>query len=202
MTEKRLTQTQRRTHTQSAVLASACRLFGRQGYTATSLEDIAHDCGLTIRPIYHYFGNKKALFAAVNEQAEQRILDIVTSEPGNKGASRAWSRFLQLCEDPCFRQTVLIDSPNILGRERWQSSPVVQTLMRQIVKRNCDGMEPADLGTLFRLELQARMTISALAEAALMIAEAPDAAMAKREAHYVVLRLLSLYNEPGVEPDD
>ena len=62
---KRRTQEQRRNESRQAVLDSACRLFGDKGYADTSLEEIAADCGLTIRPIYHYFGNKKALFAAV-----------------------------------------------------------------------------------------------------------------------------------------
>ena len=66
----RRTQAQRRAASRQAVLDSACRLFGEKGYTGTSLEEIAEDCGLTIRPIYHYFGNKKALFAAVNQVME------------------------------------------------------------------------------------------------------------------------------------
>ncbi|MEP1470165.1 MAG: helix-turn-helix domain-containing protein [Halieaceae bacterium] len=56
-----------------ALLDSATRLFGEQGYHNTSLEDIAADCQLTLRPIYHYFGNKKSLFAAVNKRMEQRM---------------------------------------------------------------------------------------------------------------------------------
>ena len=60
-TAQRRTQAQRREETQQAVLDSASRLFGEKGYAGTSLEEIAADCGLTIRPIYHYFGNKKAL---------------------------------------------------------------------------------------------------------------------------------------------
>ena len=70
MSEQRLTQSERRAKSSAAVLASACHLFGSKGYTSTSLDDIARDCGLTTRPIYHYFGNKKALFAAVNAQRE------------------------------------------------------------------------------------------------------------------------------------
>ena len=66
-TPRRRTQAERREESRQAVLDSACRLFGARGYAATSLEDIAADCGLTIRPIYHYFGNKLALFTAVNE---------------------------------------------------------------------------------------------------------------------------------------
>ena len=74
---RRKTQAQRREESSKAVLESATRLFGEHGYADTSLEQIAEDCGLTIRPIYHYFGNKKALFAAVNDAMEARILEAM-----------------------------------------------------------------------------------------------------------------------------
>ena len=64
MSKPRRTQAQRRAETYQQVLDSACRLFGERGYANTSLDDVAAECGLTTRPVYHYFGNKKALFAA------------------------------------------------------------------------------------------------------------------------------------------
>ena len=59
---QRRTQAQRREETQGKVLACARQLFGEKGYQGTALEDIASEAGTTIRPIYHYFGNKEALF--------------------------------------------------------------------------------------------------------------------------------------------
>ena len=99
------------------MLASARRLFGRKGYAETSLEEVASEAGVTIRPIYHYFGSKLELFEAVNDAMEERI---VTSLQETRGDSvGAWQRYLTLCEDPEFRRIVLVDGPNILGRERW-----------------------------------------------------------------------------------
>ena len=78
----RRTQADRRAASRRALLESACRHFGARGYAETSLEDIAADCGLTIRPIYHYFGSKESLFAAVNARMEQRVADaIAAGEP-------------------------------------------------------------------------------------------------------------------------
>ena len=112
--EKR-TQAQRRSETRGLLLESACRLFGEQGYAATSLEEIAEDCGLTIRPVYYHFGSKRALFVAVNELVEQRALRALDSG----SATDAWQAFLALCEDPGVRQIILEDAPDILSRERW-----------------------------------------------------------------------------------
>ena len=184
----RRTQAERRAESRKAVLDAATELFSRQGYAETSLEDIAERCGLTIRPIYHYFGNKKALFAAVNEQMEQRILDSMDVGGGSseEGLKESWRAFLALCDDPAFRQIVLIDSPNVLGRERWTDSPV----MRRARSGSASGTSTASAGG-FRKAFYSRVLMAALAEAALLVAEADDLPMAKEEAEKVLLSLMS-----------
>src|SRR5687768_11146080 len=103
-------QQQRTESTIGLLLESATRLFGERGYAGTSLEDIALDCGLTIGAIYHHFGNKKALFSAVNEAAEQRIIDagkdIAAAHPGHHLLNQ-WQVFMTLCDEPGFRRIVL-----------------------------------------------------------------------------------------------
>ena len=187
--DNRRTQAERRAESRQAVLDSACRLFAENGYAGTSLEDIAADCGLTIRPIYHYFGNKKALFAAVNAEAEQRIIDSIQGVGDLKGTREGlarWRAYLDLCDDPGFRQVVLIDSPNILGRERWGNSPVSLA-----VKSSLAVTEPANKTELFRQSLLHAVVMGAFAEAALTIAEADDIAMAKAEAERLMEVLFS-----------
>jgi AcrR family transcriptional regulator len=186
---KRKTQAQRRAESSNAVLASAIRLFGDKGYANTSLEDIAADCGLTIRPIYHYFGNKKSLFAAVNEAMETRILESMSiGEDGRPGAgiTANWRAYLNLCDDPGFRQIVLIDSPNILGRERWATSPVSEKARKSLAPA---GAAPKELQ--FRAKLVSRVVMASFTEAALMIAEAEDIPRAKREAEELMVELFS-----------
>lgn len=178
------TQAQRRTESRQAVLSSAIRLFGEKGYADTSLDDIAADCGLTIRPIYHYFGNKKALFAAVNEFMEQRILDDMGA--GDASAATHWKGFLDLCEDPAFRQIVLVDSPNVLGRDRWTDSEVTQKTKKAIGKT--EQKSPAQL---FRVQLLNRVILAAYSEAALAVAEAKDTDMARKEAEQLMSKIFA-----------
>lgn len=152
---------QRAQATAGDLLASATRLFGERGYADTTLDDIALDCGLTIGAIYHHFGNKKALFAAVNEAAEQRILDqprpsAADSIDPARDLYRGWRTFLDLCEDPGFRRIVLVDSPNILGRDRWATSSVSRDM---------------EAGANHDQELTLRILRGAMAEAALALAE-------------------------------
>ncbi len=187
--DKRKTQAERRAETRQQVLDSACRLFGKNGYNNTSLEEIASDCGLTTRPVYHYFGNKLALFQAVNDVMASRILAIQREPRSGDKAARfmaIWQAFLDLCDDPGFRQVVLIDSPTILGRERWKKSPVTARAESLLMNQQEEG----GMGH-YRQKLLSRMAIAAMAEAALMIAEADDIQMAKQEAREVVSSILA-----------
>jgi len=183
------TQAQRRAESSQAVLDSACRLFGEKGYAETSLDDIAGDCGLTIRPIYHYFGNKKALFAAVNEVMEERILKSMdegrSAKPGNRILTN-WRAFLALCDDPGFRQVVLVDGPNILGRERWSTS-AVSVKARSLLGIDAK-MSSADQ---YRVTMFNRVVMGAFTEVALMIAESDDVAFAQQEAERLIVQLFS-----------
>ena len=189
---KRRTQSERRAESRQAVLTSALRLFGQKGYADTSLEEIAADCGLTIRPIYHYFGNKKALFTAVNEVMEQRIVDSIQvgdgGEPG-VGIIENWRAYLALCDDPAFRQVVLIDSPNVLGRERWRHSPVSEKA-RAALGRRPRASKPEQ----YRSALLSAAIMGAFTEMALMIAEADDMATAQREAEKLIETLFSRWH--------
>ncbi|HEX2851242.1 MAG TPA: helix-turn-helix domain-containing protein [Acidimicrobiales bacterium] len=56
--------------TRKAILRAAIERFGRDGYRATSVADIARDAGVGGTVAYAYFPNKEALFlAAVDEDA-------------------------------------------------------------------------------------------------------------------------------------
>ncbi len=56
--------------TRRAILAAAIARFGRDGYRATSVADIAREAGVGGTVAYAYFANKEALFfAAVDEDA-------------------------------------------------------------------------------------------------------------------------------------
>lgn len=183
--EKR-TQKERRAETQLAVLESACRLFGEKGYAKTSLDDIASDCGVTITPIYHYFGNKKQLFNAVTERLELELseaLRLSAESAGDFMALETWTAFLDTCKDAKFRQIILIDAPNILGRERWQDSTVVKEVKRLLKPHK---LADTDAGN----ELIARMLLSALAEAAIMIGESGNVESFGMQAYSLLTRLL------------
>jgi len=182
---RRRTQAERRAATRAAVVESACRLFGRKGFADASLEEIAVEAGVTIRPIYHYFGSKLELFEAVNEVMEERIVDSL--QASDSSAMNAWRRYLALCEDPEFLRIVLIDGPSVLGRERWATSAVTRT----VAARFGSGAPRTALEEHKLPDLAARMLTGALTEAALAVAESDDPTRTGREAEALVTALVS-----------
>jgi AcrR family transcriptional regulator len=73
--------------TRAAILAAAIDRFGRDGYRATSVADIARDAGVGGTVAYAYFPNKEALFlAAVDEDAagviNEGLSTVLTGEAG------------------------------------------------------------------------------------------------------------------------
>jgi len=67
--------------TKQSLLSAALKVFSKKGYSATRLEDIALEAGVTRGAIYHHFGGKEALFrelvtersTGVNQLAENIV---------------------------------------------------------------------------------------------------------------------------------
>jgi AcrR family transcriptional regulator len=78
--------------TRRAILRAAVARFGRDGYRATSVADIARDAGVGGTVAYAYFPNKEALFfAAVDEDAAAVIEEGVASTlPAADADVRRW----------------------------------------------------------------------------------------------------------------
>ncbi len=181
----RKTQAQRRQKSRENLLTAATELFGDQGYHQTSLEQIAQRAQLTTRPIYHYFENKIGLFAAVNDKMSERVLNGI--DPAQRDLAHLfsnWKRFLDLCDDDAFRQILLIDGPNVLGRERWINS-AISAHARQLFTSLPSNQSP------FRQQLLSRMVITTFAEAALMIGESEQIEEAKKETEELIHQLLT-----------
>lgn len=95
--------------TRSTLLDAALVVFSRQGYTATRLEDIAQEAGVTRGAVYHHFGGKAELYNALVQERFGRA-NQVWEEALNQGGTplqqlrRVLVRSLQyLEEDPDYR---------------------------------------------------------------------------------------------------
>jgi AcrR family transcriptional regulator len=57
------------------LVLAALDAFGRDGYAAVSVADLARAAGTTTGPLYHHFESKLGLYAFVREDVERRVLD-------------------------------------------------------------------------------------------------------------------------------
>lgn len=81
--------------TRQAILEAAIIRFGRDGFRATSVADVAREAGVGATITYNYFPNKEALFlAALDEDAAGVIAEGVTATLESDSAQ--WSQSLML----------------------------------------------------------------------------------------------------------
>lgn len=61
----------------AAILNHAAGLFARQGYFATSMNDVARECGMSKPSLYHYYRDKYALLLSIVDGHVTRLVDLV-----------------------------------------------------------------------------------------------------------------------------
>ena len=124
-TKRRITKVEQREATRKKLIDTAKKLFSQAGYASVSTENLVSSAGVTRGALYHHFRNKKDLFLAVFEEAQQEIASRIR-EAASK-ASEPWQEllmgseaFLEACIDPRIQQIVTIDAPSILGWDLWR----------------------------------------------------------------------------------
>lgn len=63
--------------TQQEIERAACKLFGANGFVATSMSEIAKIVGVTKASLYYFFGDKSELFLVVLAKALGEVLGAV-----------------------------------------------------------------------------------------------------------------------------
>jgi AcrR family transcriptional regulator len=70
------------------ILGAALALFERQGYAATTMDDVAAAAGISKGSIYNYFQNKQDLFTQLFNQSmsqDEADVDALMSVPSSAG---------------------------------------------------------------------------------------------------------------------
>jgi AcrR family transcriptional regulator len=181
-------QQERTRATRAALLAAARRLFAERGYEDVPADEIAAAAGVTRGALYHHFADKRDLFEAVFEEVEAELTDEVAqilagdSRPMIVSGLRA---FLDICTRPEIVRIALTEAPAVLGWERWREieSRYGLGVVRAVLATN-PAVAPEFLDAL------SHVVVSALIEAALVIAHAPDKKAARDEAEAALTLLL------------
>jgi AcrR family transcriptional regulator len=191
--ESRTRQAQRTEATKARLLAVARRLFVEHGFAGVPAEELVRQAGLTRGALYHHFGGKEGLFAALHEIIQQEVTARINAAAMQ--APDAWAglragchAFLQACVDPEVQRIMLLDAPVVLSWERWREVDARYGLgslkqgLRYAMERGFIAEQPIDP--------LAHLLVGAMNEAAMWIARAPAPDEALRQATVALDALL------------
>lgn len=190
------TQEERTAATQAALVTAARGLFSARGFSAVGTEELARAAGVTRGALYHQFGGKVELFAAVVEQVEQEVVAAIAERMVAAGVDDAAAAlivgvdaWMDACADPEVHQILLIDAPAALGWERWRE--IAQRYGAGLVEGTlAAGMDAGSIPTAPVAPLAA-VLIGALDEGALFAARAEDPTQAAEEVRAVLHALVA-----------
>jgi AcrR family transcriptional regulator len=198
---QRRSQEERARSTRDALVAAARELFTAKGYAAVPADEIVAAAGLTRGAMYHHYADKQALFRDVFEQVE---IDLTAElRAGINPDADIWTntlqslrQFLDICERPEVQQIGLTDAPAVLGWEQWRAIETEHGLGLVLAQLNA----AAAAGQLVDVDIQAlaHIVLSAVIEAALLIAHAANHAAARAMAEHILITLLAgVIKQPG-----
>ncbi|MEH4800066.1 TetR/AcrR family transcriptional regulator [Atlantibacter hermannii] len=135
------------------LIAAARKAFAEKGFAAASMDDITASVGLTRGALYHNFGDKKGLLAAVVAQIDgdmaQRAREMAVS------AGDEWERllaegiaYINMALDEEVRRIVLLDGPAFLGDPaQWPSQNNCLESTRQCISAMLERgiIQPVDV---------------------------------------------------------
>ena len=158
------------------LIAAARRAFAAHGYAAASMDSLTAEVGLTRGALYHNFGDKRGLFAAVVDQIDSEMAQYAKTVGATAGD--AWqgllsegAAYIKRALDPEVQRIVLLDGPSVLGDpSQWPSQNrclhATRSTIEQLIQAGI--LKPVDP------EAAAMLLNGAALNAALWIASSSD----------------------------
>ena len=118
----------KKARTREAIIDAALDLFGRKGFDATTIEDIAAAADVSPRTFFRYFDSKVDLVMAHNEAHGDKIAPLIAARPASEGPLEALRQVMQqmlleLLADPSVVREfqVMMSAPTLrkLAREHF-----------------------------------------------------------------------------------
>ncbi|MEN4609668.1 TetR/AcrR family transcriptional regulator [Pantoea agglomerans] len=165
------------------LIAAARKAFAEKGFAAASMDELTASVGLTRGALYHNFGDKKGLLAAVVAQVDGEMAQ--QAKAAASGVSDAWEKlvaegiaYIRMAVDAEVQRIVLRDGPAFLGDpSQWPSQNSCLEATRETITRLIDSglMKPVDA------DATAHLLNSAALNAALWVASSsePEKALPK-----------------------
>ena len=138
--------------TRAKLIGAARKAFAEKGYAGASMDDLTAAVGLTRGALYHNFGDKRGLLAAVVGEIDadmaQRARQI-GSAAGDlwQGLLAEGAAYIEMARDPEVQRIVRLDGPAVLGDpSQWPSQNACLEETRAAVEQLlADGvLKPVD----------------------------------------------------------
>ncbi|HHA2008161.1 TetR/AcrR family transcriptional regulator [Enterobacter quasimori] len=152
MAAKRRAETMEETRTK--LIAAARKAFAEKGFAAASMDDLTASVGLTRGALYHNFGDKKGLLAAVVTQIDSEMAQGAKHAAAQSGDDQQkllaeGIAYIKMALDEEVRRIVLLDGPAFLGDPtKWPSQNTCLDATREslsdLIERGV--IKPVDVG--------------------------------------------------------
>ncbi|MEQ0564044.1 helix-turn-helix domain-containing protein [Amycolatopsis sp. NEAU-NG30] len=185
----RRTQQDRSAGTKAALVAAARELFAERGYQAVPADEITRAAGVTRGALYHHYADKQGLFRAVVEQLERELTEEVAAAFGRApdaltGMTAGLGVFLDACLRKDVQRISLTDAPAVLGWEVWREIEAEHGL--GLLTELLESARANGLIVEVPVPALAQLILSAVMEAARMIAAAEDPAQTRADVQQVL----------------
>ncbi|GAC1409357.1 MAG: TetR/AcrR family transcriptional regulator [Mycobacterium sp.] len=163
--------------TRAALIAAGRRLFGGNGFRATSVEDLAREARVTTGALYHHFPTKAALFEAVFVQAHTDLMTAAAkaaqqATDGVDELARGFDAFLDGVLRPDIQRILVVDGPAVLGLARY--TELDEQYAHAVIVHSLTAAAQAGTITVEDPETATRLLLGALTRGAMLIANSPD----------------------------
>ncbi|MCC8932107.1 TetR/AcrR family transcriptional regulator [Rhizobium ipomoeae] len=175
------------------LITAARKAFAEKGFADASMDALTAEAGLTRGALYHNFGDKRGLFAAVVNQIDGDM--ALRAKRRGAAAGEGWdallaegAAYIEMALDPEVQRIVLLDGPAVLGDPSlWPSQNSCLQATRQAVEdlMSQGVLKPVDAEAAARLisgaALNAAMWVAASAEPESVLPRAQEAFQALAE---------------------
>lgn len=145
--------------TRTRLLATGRKAFAEKGFAGAYMDDFTADAGLTRGALYHHFGDKRGLFAAVVDEIDSAM--AAQAQEAGKHAGGGWggllaegAAYIEMALQPEVQRIVLLDGPSVLGDpSQWPSqNRCLQATIATLTDLATQGaVKPVDIEALARL---------------------------------------------------
>ena len=153
------TRAEKMEETREKLIAAGRKAFAEKGFAAASMDELTAQAGLTRGALYHNFGDKRGLMAAVVDQIDTAM--AAQAQAAGQKAGGGWAgllaegaAYIEMALEPEVQRIVLLDGPAVLGDPaQWPSqNRCLQATIETLRALEAEGLiKPVDIEALARL---------------------------------------------------